>query len=180
MVIQGIKLPTIAFLFALIVALCYDGIRLVYDQQFNDALASGGVAEVNGRADPRRQFAKAYALQQQQDFKAAVKVYAAIDALPHSQLQMDIKFNLANLYFREATRMRDIDSNDLAMPLIELAKQNYREILRIDSGHWDAKYNLELALILAPETDPVDPLEEVNPERSPNALTKTQSREPLP
>jgi len=180
MVIQALKLPTIAILSALIVALGYDGIRLVNDQHFNDALATGDAARVSGRVDPRRQFAKAYALQQQQDFKAAVKTYADIDALPHSQLQMDIKFNLANLYFREATRMRDIDSNDLAMPLIELAKQNYREILRIDSGYWDAKYNLELALILAPETDPVDALEEVNPERSPNALTKTQSREPLP
>ena len=86
----------------------------------------------------------------------------------------------ANLYFREASQLREIGSNDLAMPLLELAKQNYREILRTDSGHWDAKYNLELALILAPDTDPVDALEEVNPERSPRALTKIHSREPLP
>jgi len=180
MVIQGLKLPKIAILSALILAVCYDGVRLVYDQQFNAALATGNAAHVDGRDDPRRQFAKAYAFQQQQDFKAAVNAYAAIDALKDGQLQMDIKFNLANLYFREATQLRDIGSNDLAMPLIELAKQNYREILRTDSSHWDAKYNLELALILAPETDPVDALEEVNPERSPRAITKTQSREPLP
>lgn len=178
--IQVPKLPTIAILSVLIMVVCYDGIRLVYDQQFNDALATGDAARFNGRVDPRHQFAKAYDLQRQRDFKAAVKTYAAIDALTNSQLQMDIKFNLANLYFREAMRLRDIGSNDLAMPLIELAKQNYREILRVDSGHWDAKYNLELALILAPDTDPVDALEEVNPERSPRALTKMQSREPLP
>lgn len=180
MVIQGLNLPVIAILSALILAVSYDGISLVNDQRFNDALAEGDSARVDGRGDARRQFAKAYALQQQRDFKAAVKAYAAIDALTHSQLQMDIKFNLANLYFREATQLRDIGSNDLAMPLIELAKQNYREILRIDSGHWDAKYNLELALILAPETGPVDAMEEVNPERSPRALTKIQAREPLP
>lgn len=180
MVIQGLRLPVIAILFALILAVCYDGIHLVYDQRFNDALATGGAARFNGRDDARRQFAKAYALQQQQDFKATVQAYAAIDAPLHSQLQMDIKFDLANLYFREAIQLREIGSNDLAMPLIELAKQNYREILRIDSGHWDAKYNLELALILAPDMDPVDALEEVNPERSPRALTKIQSREPLP
>jgi len=180
MVIQGLKLPAIAMLSALILAVCYDGIRLAYDQQFNDALASGDEARVNGGGDARRQFANAYALGQQRDFKATVKAYAAIDALSRSQLQMDIKFNLANLYFREAAQLRDIGSDDLAMPLIELAKQNYREILRIDSGHWDAKYNLELALNLAPDTDPVDAMEEVNPERSPRALTTIQSREPLP
>jgi len=95
-------------------------------------------------------------------------------------LDIDIKFNLANLYFREALRLRDAGSKDLAMPLIELAKQNYRDILRYDSGDWEAKYNLELALVLAPETDPVDPMDEVNPERSPRAITKMQSREPLP
>ena len=180
MVNQGLKLPAIAILSALTLAVCYDGIRLVYDQQFNDALAAGDAARVNGRDDARRQFANAYALQQQRDFKATVQAYAAIHAAPHGQLQVDIKFNLANLYIREATQLREIGSNDLAMPLIELAKQNYREILRIDSGHWDAKYNLELALILAPEMDPVDALEEVNPERSPRALTKIHSREPLP
>ena len=180
MVIQDLRLSAIAILSALILAICYDGIRLAYDQQFNDALAAGDAARVNGRDDARRQFAEAYALQQQPDFKAAVKAYAAIHAPAHGQLQMDIKFNLANLYFREASQLREIGSNDLAMPLLELAKQNYREILRTDSGHWDAKYNLELALHLAPDTDPVDALEEVNPERSPRALTKIHSREPLP
>ena len=180
MVIQGLKLATIAILSTLILAVCYDGIRLLYDQRFNAALANGDATRANGPDDAHRQFAKAYALQQQRDFKATVKAYAAIDALSHSQLQMDIKFNMANLYFREAAQLRDIGSDDLVMPLIELAKQNYRDILRIDSGRWDAKYNLELALVLAPDLDPVDALDEINPEHSPRALTKTQLREPLP
>jgi len=180
MVIQDAKLLAITILSALILAVCYDGIRLVYDQQFNDALAAGNAVRINGRDDRHRQFANAYALQQERGFKATVHAYAAIDASSDSQLRMNIKFNLANLYFREATRLREIGSNDLAMPLLELAKQNYREMLRIDSGHWDAKYNLELALILAPEMDPVDALEEVTPEHSPRALTKIHSREPLP
>lgn len=180
MVIRGSRLPVIAVTGALLLVLAFDSLQLAQDRQFNDALAMGDVASLDGPADPGRHFAQAYTLQQKGDFKAAVKAYAAIDALAESQLQLDIKFNLANLYFREAKTLREAGDNDLAMPLIELAKQNYREILRADSGHWDAKYNLELALILAPETDPVDPLDEVNPERSPRAITKMQSREPLP
>ena len=180
MVIQGLKLPALVILCVLILAICYDGIRFAYDQRFNDALATGDIAWINGPDDAYRQFAKAYDLQEQQVFKATVKAYAAINARSRSQLQIDIKFNLANLYFREATQLREIGADDLAMPLIELAKQNYKEILRIDNDHWDAKYNLELALFVAPETDPVDALEERNPERSPRALTKIRSREPLP
>ena len=180
MVIQSPKLTAIAILSVLTLAIGYDGIRFSYEQRFNNALAKGNAALVTGPLGAHRHFAKAYALGKQGDFKATVAAYAAIDATPGGPLQMDIKYNLANLYFRQASQLREIGADDLAMPLIELAKQNYRELLRIDSGHWDAKYNLELALVLAPEMDPVDPLEEMNPERSPNALTKTQLREPLP
>ena len=180
MVIQGLKLPAIVILCVLILAICYDGIRFAYDQRFNDALATGDMAWINGPDDSYRQFAKAYALQEQRDFKATVKAYAAINVRSRRQLQMDIKFNLANLYFRKASQLREIGADDLAMPLIELAKQNYKELLRIDNNHWDAKYNLELALFVAPETDPADALEERIPEHSPRALTRIRSREPLP
>ncbi len=180
MVIHGRKLSVFMILLVLILALSFDGFHLLQELEFNGALAAGSVAQLNDRDDASRQFAKAYELQQQRDFKAAVKAYAAIAADVNSQLQLDIKFNLANLYFREAKQLREAGDNDLAMPLIELAKQNYREILRRDNKHWSAKYNLELALVLAPETDPVDPMDEVNPERSPRAITKMPSREPLP
>ena len=185
MVIQGVKLPAIVILCVLILAICYDGIRLAQDQRFNRALSSGDMntdelARVDGQDDAYRQFAKAYEHQQQREFKEAVETYAAVDARGRSRLRTDIKFNLANLYFREAQQFRETGADDLAMPLIELAKQNYKELLRLDNGHWDAKYNLELALFLAPETDPADALEERNPERSPRALTQIKSREPLP
>ncbi len=180
MVIQELRLPAIVILCVLILAICYDGIRFAYDQRFNNALATGDIAWVVGPDDAHRQFAKAFGLRQQRDFRATVSAYAAIDVASGGQLQMDIKFNLANLYFREATQLREIGADDLAMPLIELAKQNYKEILRIDNDHWDAKYNLELALFVAPDTDPGDALEERNPERSPRALTKIQLRESLP
>ena len=180
MVIQGRKLLTIIVLFALVLSIGYDGIRLSQDQRFNRALATRDTAGITAPVDPRRQFAKAYELQQQNAFRQAVKAYADIDTQAHSRLQLDIKFNLANLYFRRAEQLREAGNDDLAMPLIELAKQNYKEILRADSNHWDAKFNLELALHLAPETDPVDALEERNPERSPRALTKIRSAKPLP
>lgn len=169
-----------ALVAALLLLIGYDGVRLAQDQRFNHALGTDDAAANGGSQEVHRQFARAYSLQQQNDFKAAVKAYAEIEARPHSGLHMDIKFNLANLYFREAIRFREAGDEDLAMPLIELAKQNYKEILRADNTYWDAKYNLELALFVAPDTEPVDPLAERNPERSPRAITKTPLRDNLP
>ena len=54
-----------------------------------------------------------------------------------------------------------------AMSLVELAKQNYREILARDPHHWDARYNLSRALEMLPDVAAVDFEDEVNPERSP-------------
>ena len=174
------SLLMMALVAALLLQIGYDGIRLAQHQRFNNALGSDDAASIGGSENAHRQFARAYSLQQKNDFKAAVRAYAEIEARPLSGLQMDIKFNLANLYFREALLFREAGDDDLAMPLIELAKQNYREILRADSSNWDARYNLELALNVAPDMDPVDPEGERNPERSPRAITKTPSRDELP
>jgi len=174
------SLPMMALVATLLLEIGYDGIRLAQDQRFNNALDSDDAASIGGPENAHRQFARAYSLQQKNDFKAAVKAYAAIEARPLSGLQMDIKFNLANMYFREALRFREAGDDDLAMPLIELAKQNYKEILRADSNNWDARYNLELALNVAPDTERADPEGERNPERSPRAITKTPLRENLP
>lgn len=171
------SLATTVIGFACLLAIAYDGVRLLDDLRFNRALETG---MPTGGGDATRQFAQAYDLQQQQDFKAAVEAYAAIPAESGSRLNQDVNYNLANLYFREALKMLDSGDDDRAMPLIEMAKQNYTDVLRVDGRHWDAKYNLELALVLAPELDPVDPLAERNPERSPRAITKMQGREPLP
>lgn len=178
MVKVRLNLMTIAIGLACLLAIAYDGVRLRNDLRFNQALETGMPA--GGGADPPRQFAQAYDLQQQWDFDAAVKAYAAIRAESGSRLSQDVNYNLANLFFREALKMLDAGDDDRAMPLIEMAKQNYTDVLRIDGRHWDAKYNLELALVLAPETDPVDDLAERNPERSPRAISKMQAREPLP
>jgi len=59
------------------------------------------------------------------------------------------RFHLGNAYLREALR-GDIDPRR-RRPLAELAKERYRELLRIAPDHWDARYNLERALRLAPE-----------------------------
>ena len=61
-------------------------------------------------------------------------------------------YNAGNLHLREALKNGEGEAIR-SLPLIELAKQHYRDLLRADPGRWDARYNLERALWLAPEAD---------------------------
>ncbi|WP_077033148.1 hypothetical protein [Pelomonas sp. KK5] len=63
------------------------------------------------------------------------------------------RFNSANLLLRRALVVRAGPQPGQAIPLIELAKETYRELLRRDPGHWDARYNLERAQRLLPDPE---------------------------
>ncbi|MDR5782559.1 MxaL protein [Caballeronia sp. LZ065] len=67
------------------------------------------------------------------------------------RLQTAALFNLGNLYLREAAG-NEATGPIRSLPLLEQAKDRYRAALRITPGDWDARYNLERALWLAPET----------------------------
>ena len=163
-----------------VVAALYDGLHLWRASQLNHELAqldAGG--DVAGE-HPYVRFARAYALQQDGEFDAALEGYAAIDVPEDHRLQRDIDYNLANLYLRRGLEYRESGADDLALPLVELAKEHYRELLRNNSSDWSSKYNLELALRIAPETELEEAEEERNPEHNPRSAAGIQVRRPLP
>jgi len=59
---------------------------------------------------------------------------------------------VGNLHLRQALQV-GLDDEAQSLPLVELAKQSYRDLLRRDPNDWDARYNLERTLRLAPEDD---------------------------
>jgi mxaK protein len=73
-------------------------------------------------------------------------------ALQHgsSAVQRIARYDLANLHLRQAIALGK--DNAQALPLLELSKQYYREVLAENPGDWDARYNLERALWLLPES----------------------------
>jgi mxaK protein len=161
-------------------ATLYDGYQLLRVVQVNRALLR---VEAGGAVDadhPQLHFARAYAMQQDGEFEAALEAYAAIDVPDGHRMRADIQYNLANLYLRRALQHRENDADDLALPFVELAKEYYRELLREDSENWSAKYNLELALRIAPETELEEVEEERNPEHNPRSAAGIQVRKPLP
>jgi mxaK protein len=75
-------------------------------------------------------------------------------------------FDLANLSLREAAG-DDARGPLRSLPLLETAKARYRDLLRDDPADWDARYNLERALRLAPESpDEADTDQDIEQRRS--------------
>ena len=127
----------------------YQGLRLHRAQRINDAIAS--VASTDANAAEAR-FARALALAESGDAGAALEIYKALIRSGRADLERAALYNVGNLHLREAIKSGP-DEAARSLPLIELAKQSYRDLLRIDPSDWDARYNLERALQLAPEIE---------------------------
>jgi mxaK protein len=161
---------TAAAAFAAVAA--FQVLELYRAGRVNRAIAVA-TAEAPVPAAPEARFAHAAALAKAGQVDAAIKAYKELVQGKRADLRLAALYNLGNLYLREASRDATDDSTP-ALPLIELAKQSYRDLLRSDPGFWDARYNLERALWLAPEVE--DPILDV--EDIPDAEDRTMSTLP--
>ncbi len=127
-------------------------------------VASGSASDSASDA-PRARLARALALTAGRDLDAAEPLLAGL-AETHADepVGRDARFALANAYLREG--MRPEADPARARAWLELAKQRYRDALRIDPGDADARYNLERALRLAPEGDDVRLVDVDDPTKS--------------
>jgi mxaK protein len=146
----------------------YDWMRLQHARQINEAAATASAParrpqekrapRNDERGDEARevQLARAVALSRQGAYDAAAPLFerlirdGSLDAAGRAAL-----FDLGNLYLREG--IGDGTAGTVASPaMIEEAKARYRALLRADPDDWDARYNLERALWLAPEARVAD------------------------
>lgn len=156
----------------------YHGLRLRESNRVNAAIAGAGVTDFNA-AVPEARFARALALAKSGESEAAVKAYKALVLSDRRDLTQRALYNLGNLYMRDAL-VNGADQAFRSLPLIELAKQSYRDLLRADPADWDARYNLERALWLAPESDHDAAEDEEPPEREQSMSTVQGARIDLP
>lgn len=116
------------------------------------ATAVQSAAPPDPRTTAESQFAYALALARSGSTEVAIKAYQSLTLSERDDIKQVALYNLGNLYLREALKDGAAAATRY-MPLIELAKQSYRTLLRLNSGDWDARHNLEQALRLAPESD---------------------------
>ncbi len=108
---------------------------------------------------PELRFARAAALAAKGATDPALDLYRSLQG--DSALGQAARYNSANLLMERAAALRAGPQAGQAIALIELAKEHYRDVLRAEPNHWDARYNLERAQRLLPDPDEIDtePLE---------------------
>jgi mxaK protein len=162
--------------FAVVAATCgtlalWTGLRLHQTERINAAIATAHTSPADGTV-PQAQLAQALSLARAGQFTAALKIYKSLlDA--NDEVRLPALYDLGNLNMRAALKNGQGEAQRFT-PLIELAKQSYRDDLRSNPADWDARYNLERALWLSPEYD--DPILERNqaPVRSEHAMSTLQ------
>jgi mxaK protein len=137
---------------ALAVPAALQALRLQQALRINQAIARA--ADPAGRPGDfaEARFAHAVALSRTGSYEAALAAHKALVQRERGRLRAAALYNLGNLHLRQALRNGPARALE-ALPLLELAKQALRDALRADPGDWDARYNLERALWLAPEVD---------------------------
>src|SRR5262249_7284820 len=113
--------------------------------------ASTAVPTTAANALPEARLARAVTLAKI-DYDGALGAYKSIIQANREDLRRVALYDLGNLYLRQALQV-GLEDEGQSLPLLELAKQSYRDLLRRDPDDWDARYNLERTLRLAPESD---------------------------
>ena len=158
---MGLRLPSprirvaIALLALLAVAAGIDGARLWHQHQWNEVIAAGAPLPAEGAgpdAPPELRFAQAHAQAAEGADEAALRGYRGLETLD-SPLGRAARYNGANLLMRQAAALQAGPEPGKSIALIELAKENYRDLLRADPQDWNARYNLERAQRLLPDPD---------------------------
>ena len=137
-----------ALLAAVVVAFA---MRLAQAERVDRAIARAAAPAAADRDVPEARFAQALGLGAAGHYEPALRAHKALVQAEHGSLREAALYNIGNLHLREA--LKTGSTPDAALPLVELAKQSYRDALRAEPSDWDARYNLERALQLAPEVD---------------------------
>ena len=147
----------------------WSAVRLQQAERINAAIATG---HSNDSSLPQARLAQALTLARAGQFTPALKMYKSL-LETRDEVRLPALYNLGNLNMREALKNGQGEAQRY-LPLIELAKQSYRDELRSNPRDWDARYNLERALWLSPEYD--DPMlqRSQTPVRSEHAMSTLQ------
>ncbi len=130
--------------------------RLSAHNETIERLVQGEDIPVGADAPPEVLFARAYWLRQKNRDDEAIEVFNRLEGVGDPGFRARVRYNLADLYLSRAIDLTERSDFERAFTLASLAKDLYRESLRLNSQEWDAKYNLEVAMRLVPDLPQVE------------------------
>jgi mxaK protein len=134
-----------------VIALGQTGYALWQTNKIN-AFISGDVQSELVPEHFKAQFSQAFRDVEQGKPESALERLTTVLETDDTELEATAYYNRGNIHLREAQAMGAQDNARIA--LVGLAKQDYRNALLINSSLWDARFNLELALLMVPEEPP--------------------------
>ncbi len=154
-------------------------IQLVNANNINEYIMEPDVADAEHTPDNAlAKFAFAYQSEQKEKPQHALDGYTELLSNEDRQLAAYAYYNRGIISLKQAEIMQEGDPKKI--PLIGLAKQDFRHALDIDPSLWDVRYNLEVALNLVPELPIVDEPFEKNEISSSRSIESVGFRVDLP
>jgi mxaK protein len=118
------------------------------------------------------QFSAAEKFIDKEKFEMALAIFNNIEQSNASiNLKQEALFNSANIYFNSAINALENNDEASSVPNLELGKLTYRKCLNLNPLHYGARYNLERALLIAPEKNFEKKNNSMRPERGESAVT---------
>lgn len=142
--------------------------RLLLDRRDNALIASlaSGHDLATGADDPAALiFARLHFLTTRARLDEAQPLLNQLLGRDDRRIAVAALYDMANARLRAALDHLESGRIDPAVPLVRLAKENYRRALTLDPQFWDAKYNLDVAMRLVRDFPQIDAEgEEIPPE----------------
>ena len=140
----------------LLALLAWDLFELHRIRTWNRAAEDGSVLGLDDTLPAPLVFAQAYHQPATADYRDILALYKRAETAGDPALAALARYNSGNVYFRAGLAMREAENEQQAIPLLELAKANYRQALVRDPANWDTRYNLERVLRARPEPEEGD------------------------
>lgn len=144
---------------SLLALVVYEGVFLFRLSTTNRLIVAGVPAEYDDNQDPQIVLAKAWQLQINGRHQQALQTYNSIEAGNDPKILEIAKYNSGTILLENAAKKW----NELGVfafaevdTLVNLAEENFREVLRLNPYNQDARYNLEYTLRIRPPRKEVE------------------------
>ena len=138
----------------------YGGVRLWQERAQNAqvaALESGQTLAVGQDASGPVLAAPARFLIAHNNVEAAQAIADRLQSGASAPIRASVLYSLGNAHMRHALDIFSQVPFRVVRPVLSLARAEYRQVVELDPGNWDARYNYALAAALLPDAGAAQP-----------------------